>query len=73
MESVYLQTFACEPCGWVFGALVQPSCPRCQKTMQVVPGSRRKKICGHEDHAQCTLRCFASAEDGEGGRKRAAA
>lgn len=73
MESVYLQSFVCESCGWQFGALAQPTCPRCEKGMQAIAGTRRKKLCGHEDHAQCTLRCFASAEEGEGSRKRAAA
>lgn len=73
MEAVYLQSFACTTCGWQFGALSQPICPRCQKAMQVIPGTRRRKICGHEDHAQCTIRCFAAVEESEGGRKRAAA
>ena len=34
--------------------------------MQAVPGTRRKKLCGHEDHAQCTIRCFATSEEVEG-------
>jgi hypothetical protein len=73
MESVMLQSFLCEKCGWQIGAIAEPNCPRCQKVMQSIPGTRRKKLCGHEDHAQCTVRCFASAEDGEGSRKKAAA
>ena len=73
MDAVVLQSFNCAACGWVIGALAEPNCPRCQKTMQAVPGTRRKKLCGHEDPAQCTIRCFAASEDAEGGRKRAAA
>ena len=73
MEAVVLQTFNCQACGWQIGALAEPACPRCQKAMQAVPGTRRKKLCGHEDHAQCTIRCFASGEDVEGSRKKAAA
>jgi hypothetical protein len=73
MEAVVLQSFICAACGWQLGALAEVRCPRCQKVMQAVPGSRRKKLCGHEDHAQCTVRCFANAEDVEGSRKKAAA
>lgn len=73
MDAVVLQTFICTGCGWQLGALADPRCPRCQKAMQTVPGTRRKKICGHEDPAQCTIRCFAAAEEVEGGRKKAAA
>ena len=73
MEAVVLQTFICAACGWQLGALAEPNCPRCQKAMQAVPGTRRKKLCGHEDHAQCTIRCFATSEEVEGGRKKAAA
>jgi hypothetical protein len=62
MEAIVLQSFVCTTCGWQFGAIAEPSCPRCQKAMQPVPGSR-----------QCTIRCFASADDAEGGRKKAAA
>jgi hypothetical protein len=73
MEAVVLQTFICAACGWQLGALAEVNCPRCQKVMQAVPGTRRKKLCGHDDHAQCTIRCFATAEDVEGTRKKAAA
>jgi hypothetical protein len=73
MEAVVLQTFICAACGWQIGALAEVNCPRCQKVMQAVPGTRRKKLCGHDDHAQCTIRCFATAEDVEGSRKKAAA
>lgn len=73
MEAVVLQSFICGECGWQLGALAEPNCPRCQKAMQAVPGTRRKKLCGHDDTAQCTIRCFATAEDAEGGRKKAAA
>jgi hypothetical protein len=73
MEAIVLQSFVCTTCGWQFGAIAEPSCPRCQKAMQPVPGSRRKKLCSHEDPVQCTIRCFASADDAEGGRKKAAA
>ena len=73
MEAVVLQTFICSACGWQLGALAEPRCPRCQKVMQSVAGSRRKKLCSHEDHAQCTIRCFATAEEIEGSRKKVAA
>lgn len=73
MEAVVLQNFLCEPCGWQIGALVAPNCPRCQKVMQAVAGTRRKKLCAHEDTAQCTLRCFTSLEGGETGRNKKAA
>ena len=73
MEAIVLQSFACGTCGWQFGAIAEPNCPRCHKAMQPVPGTRRKKLCSHEDPAQCTVRCFAAAEEVEGGRKKAAA
>jgi hypothetical protein len=73
MESVFLQSFLCAACGWQIGALAEPHCPRCQKVMQTVPGTKRKKLCGHEDPAQCTVRCFAASEEVEGGRKKVAA
>lgn len=73
MDAVVLQTFLCAVCGWQIGATNELRCPRCQKLMQAVPGTRRKKLCGHDDVAQCTVRCFASAEEVEGGRKKAAA
>jgi hypothetical protein len=73
MEAVVLQTFICAACGWQLGAIADVNCPRCQKGMQAVPGTRRKKLCGHDDHAQCTIRCFATAEEVEGSRKKAAA
>lgn len=70
---IALQTFFCTPCGWQFSAITAPTCPGCQKVMQPAPDTRRKKLCSHEDPAQCTTRCFASPDDAEGNRKRAAA
>jgi hypothetical protein len=46
MEAIVLQTFICAACGWQLGALAEVNCPRCQKVMQAVPGTRRKKLCG---------------------------
>ena len=73
MEAVVLQSFLCGGCGWQFGAITQTRCPRCQKVMQPVAGTRRKKICSHEDPLQCRISCFGAAEDAEGSRKKAAA
>lgn len=73
MEPVVLQSFLCAACGWQFAAIVQTRCPRCEKVMQPLPGTRRKKICSHEDPAQCRIGCFGTAEESEGGRKKVAA
>ena len=73
MEVVVLQNFLCELCGWQIGALAAPSCPRCQKEMPAMPGTRRKKLCTHEDTEQCSVRCFAALDQGESGRSKKAA
>ena len=73
MEAVVLQTFICAASGWQLGAIADVNCPRCQKGKQAGPATRRTTLCGHDDHAQCTIRCFATAEEVEGSRKKAAA